>query len=158
MPLELGSLLRNYLRGIAVVGSSALLLTGCAETYGLGPTAISSEGANFSIAICQDVEVDPIYGEVRRNDGTWSPFIDLKGHAALKTGTVLNSSIPVAGMTGKFEPIQSETVTAVAIKVEGPGDGATSFTSTYSSRSALTIPSNSWLRTDSAVTPAPCGK
>lgn len=132
------------------------LLSGC-ESHGLGPAAISREGHDLLLVVCEPLTARSVYGELEtvKAGHDWAPFLDVAGEASLESGVPITSELLPAGLAGTWKTVDFETLGAISILIEGK-DGSDSFQATFSGGSPLEVPSDGWLQTDGEVTDAPC--
>jgi hypothetical protein len=106
------------------------------------------------VAICDDMTINRIYGEADIPASKFFKFIELDGVVLVESGTVLNLSRPIEGLSGTIEPLDLETVEEILISFrQGSEDG---FAAGFGGRGGLEISDDAWLQTDGSQTDEPC--
>jgi len=135
-----------------------VLVVGC-ESHGLGPAAISRDGSDLLVVVCEDFDVNSIYGEIEtvKAGHDWTPFLDLSGEATLRSGVVSGPDSFPGGLVGTWGSLDFDTLEAVNVLFEG-ADTSDSFQATFYGRGFLEVPAGKWLQTNGLVTSVPCSE
>lgn len=126
----------------------ALPLTAC-ESVAQGPAAVSRSGSQLNVAVCTDIDVARIVGEVNRG-AEYLKFLDVKGAATLSSGTFFPLDEPPTGLTGTARSFDFADGGTVILSLQGPVD---SFNAGFR---AEEIQEGDWLHPDGSLTTLPC--
>jgi hypothetical protein len=135
----------------------AIGLSGC-ESYGLGPAAISREGSNLLVAVCEDLAAASIYGTIDSVEAgyDWVPFLDISGDAVLQAATEAGPDSIPPGLAGTWGTVDFKTLGAVNISFVGTDPDVGFLASFNNGGRQLEVAEGKWLQTNGVETDLPC--
>ncbi|GHF21974.1 hypothetical protein [Pseudolysinimonas yzui] len=147
---------------LLTVFAASLLLTSCvlAESFAEGPLAVRDSGGSLQIAVCDELDVVEIEGDVRTSggDSPWETFLLISGNANLARGTSFSSMSIPEGLVGRFDDLDAAGIDSLFFSVEGADDSADGgFTFSAYFEVDGSLPTTGWLQTGGKVTEEPCG-